>query len=99
MGANSSMAMQRSSLGVLAFVLLVFPPVVDWAADCGSLASPKLDWQECTKKNLMLQGSDLEGANLVGTDFSLTDLAGANVKSANLEKATLVRASLEGAHA
>ncbi len=99
MGVNSSMAMQRSSLGLLALVLLAFPPVVTRAADCGSMASPQLDWQDCTKKNLMLQGSDLEGANLVGTDFSLTDLAGANVKSANLEKATLVRASLEGAHA
>ena len=92
------MAMHRSSLGLLALILLAFPPVAARAADCGSLASPKLDWQECTKKNLMLQGSDLEGANLFGTDFSLTDLAGANVKSANLEKATLVRASLEGAH-
>ncbi len=99
MGVNSSMAMQRSSLGLLALVLLAFPPIAARAADCSSLAEPKLDWQECTKKNLMLQGSDLEGANLVGTDFSLTDLAGANVKSANLEKATLVRASLEGAHA
>lgn len=96
---NSSMAMHGSPLGLFALVLLAFAPISTRAAECGSMASPKLDWQECTKKNLMLQGSDLEGANLFSTDFSLTDLSGANVKSANLEKATLVRASLEGAHA
>ncbi|ANL27114.1 pentapeptide repeat-containing protein [Rhizobium phaseoli] len=99
MEINSSMAMHRSPLGLLAFLLLAFAPISTRAADCGSTASPKLDWQECSKKNLMLQGSDLEGANLFSTDFSLTDLSGGNFKSANLEKATLVRASLEGSHA
>ena len=85
MEVNSSMAMHGSPLGLFAFVLLAFAPISTRAAECGSTASPKLDWQECTKKNLMLQGSDLEGANLFSTDFSLTDLSGANVKSANLD--------------
>lgn len=69
------------------------------AADCGSTASPGLDWSECKKRNIMLQGSNLESANLVGTDFDATDLSGTNLKSANLEKASLVRAWLTGAHA
>jgi uncharacterized protein YjbI with pentapeptide repeats len=69
------------------------------AADCGSTASPGLDWSECKKRNIMLQGSNLEGANLLGTEFDATDLSGTNLKSANLEKASLVRAWLTGAHA
>lgn len=87
----------HSVLGLSAFLVMTAYSLPSMAASCGSTASPELDWQECNKKNLMLQGSDLQGANLAGTDFSLTDLGGANLKSANAEKATLVRASLEGA--
>ena len=46
-----------------------------------------IDWRECTKKNLMLQGSDFQGANLADADLSLTNLSGTNLSSANFEKA------------
>jgi len=69
------------------------------AADCGSTAAPGLDWTDCTKRNIMIPGSELEGAKLFSTDFASTDLSNSNLKSANLEKATLVRASLAGAAA
>lgn len=69
------------------------------AADCDSMASPKLNWSECRKNNIILQGSDLEGANLSGTHFDSTDLSNTNLKGANLEKATMVRAWLTDAHA
>jgi uncharacterized protein YjbI with pentapeptide repeats len=87
----------RSVLVLSAFLAVAALSLPVMAADCGSTASPELDWQECSKKNLMLQGSDLQKANLAGTDFSLTDLGGANLTAANAEKATLVRASLAGA--
>jgi uncharacterized protein YjbI with pentapeptide repeats len=69
------------------------------AADCGNVASPGLDWSECSKTNIMLQGSNLQGANLAGAHFDSTDLSNANLTSANLEKATLVRAWLKNVHA
>ncbi len=69
------------------------------AADCGSMASPGLDWSECNKKSIIIPGSNLEGANLTGTDFNATDLGNSNLTSANFEKASLMRASLAGAKA
>jgi uncharacterized protein YjbI with pentapeptide repeats len=68
-------------------------------ASCRSSPAIGTNWRDCSKKQLMLGGSNLEGANLFNTDFSQTDLSGSNLKSANLEKATLVRASLAGANA
>lgn len=69
------------------------------AADCDSMATPHLDWSECHKNNIILQGSDLQGANLQGTHFDSTDLSDTNLKSANLEKATMLRTWLTNAHA
>lgn len=69
------------------------------AGDCSSIAAPGLDWSECTKKNLVIPGSELEGANLFDADLAQTDLSSSNLRSANLEEATLVRASFAGAKA
>ncbi|PKA39712.1 pentapeptide repeat-containing protein [Rhizobium sullae] len=69
------------------------------AADCHDTPSAGVDWSECTKKNLMLEGSDFEKANLAGADLSQTSLKNANLDAANFEKATLIRAWLEGAKA
>jgi uncharacterized protein YjbI with pentapeptide repeats len=79
--------------------LLALPGGTAGAANCKGDAGPSVDWQECNKSMLMLEGSDLAGANLVDVDFTSTDLRGANLAGANLEKATLIRASLEGATA
>ncbi|AYG58407.1 pentapeptide repeat-containing protein [Rhizobium jaguaris] len=69
------------------------------AADCDRVASPGLNWSECSKTSIMLQGSDLHGANLAGAHFDSTDLSNSNLTLANLEKATLVRAWLKNARA
>lgn len=69
------------------------------AANCRSDAVPGTDWQECSKKMLLLGNANLEGANLFGTDFTQTDLRNAVLTKANLEKASFVRASIAGATA
>lgn len=66
---------------------------------CLTAPAAAIDWRDCNKSNIVLQGGDLEGADLVGTDFSATDLREANLDAANLEGATLVRTSLAGASA
>jgi uncharacterized protein YjbI with pentapeptide repeats len=94
--------MQINPLSVaLVFGVLAFTGFASTAkaADCGSMASPGLDWSECSKRSIIIPGSNLEGANLSGTDFAQTDLSEANLNSANLEKATLMRTSLAGAKA
>jgi uncharacterized protein YjbI with pentapeptide repeats len=69
------------------------------ADDCRGTPASGIDWSECNKKNLMLEGSDLAKANLVGSDLTQTSLKNVNLTAANLEKATLVRTWLEGAKA
>jgi uncharacterized protein YjbI with pentapeptide repeats len=61
---------------------------------CKSEASQGVDWSECKKRLLMLNGSVFDNANLSAVDFSMTDLSGSSMKGANLTKASLVRASL-----
>ncbi|MBD9371442.1 pentapeptide repeat-containing protein [Rhizobium sp. ARZ01] len=69
------------------------------AADCSSSPEPGIDWSECSKRALMLEGSDFRGANLTGADLMLTDLSRTNMNGANLEKASLARAWFTGATA
>jgi uncharacterized protein YjbI with pentapeptide repeats len=69
------------------------------SADCGSMAHPGIDWQDCPKRALIIRESNLSSANLVETDFTSTDLRHSNFDGANLEGATLVRSSLAGSSA
>ncbi|PIO46485.1 pentapeptide repeat-containing protein [Phyllobacterium zundukense] len=69
------------------------------AADCSNLPSSGVDWRDCSKRSILIPGSELQGADLFSTDFTMTDLSNSNLAAANLEKATLVRASLAGAKA
>ncbi len=66
------------------------------AADCDSMPEPGLDWSECSKKNIMLDGSNLKDANLSGADLSVTGLPNSNLDGAQLEKANLMRAWFTG---
>jgi uncharacterized protein YjbI with pentapeptide repeats len=61
---------------------------------CKSDAAQGVDWSECKKRLLMLNGSVFDNANLSVVDFSMTDLSGSSMKGANFTKASLVRASL-----
>lgn len=76
-----------------------FCPEAIASHDCHAAAGPGVNWHECDKKLIVLEGEDLSGANLFGVDFTSTDLRNSNLLAANLEKATLVRASLAGAAA
>ena len=69
------------------------------ATDCKSQASSSIDWKECDKSNLMMEGSTLDGANLEEADFTATDLRDFVLTGANFEKATLIRSSLAGSKA
>ncbi|MBL8576630.1 MAG: pentapeptide repeat-containing protein [Mesorhizobium sp.] len=73
--------------------------VAEAAPDCQASAAPGIDWTGCSKKVIVISGSDLNGATLVETDFTSTDLRDSNLMAANFEKATLVRASLAGSQA
>jgi uncharacterized protein YjbI with pentapeptide repeats len=61
------------------------------AADCGSSPEPGLDWSECSKNNIMLDGSNLPGA-----DLSVTGLPNSNLDGAHVEKANVMRAWFTG---
>ena len=67
------------------------------AANCSHSPEPGIDWSACSKKALMLGGSNFQGANLTGADLMLTDLSRTNMKGADLEKASLTRAWFTGA--
>lgn len=86
-----------ASIAMAALLALTAGPAL--ASDCDAYAAAGVDWQDCSKNNLMLGGSDFSGANLSGTNFSGTDLRNTNLEGANLEKAVLVRSSLAGAKA
>lgn len=68
------------------------------AADCSGAPAPGLDWRQCSKKSLVLQGSDLSGANLGEADFSMTNLSDSNLAGVNFEKASLMRTWFNGAN-
>lgn len=82
---------------VLAFVFGPARPAA--AAECSRAPGPGVDWSNCAKKMIMLQGNDFQGAVLVDTDFTLTDLSQTNLNGANLEEAVMARAWLTGATA
>jgi uncharacterized protein YjbI with pentapeptide repeats len=69
------------------------------AADCNKSAEAGIDWHDCRKRNLILEGSDLSSAKLSDADFSSTDLRGTNLTSADFTKAALARAMLDNSTA
>jgi uncharacterized protein YjbI with pentapeptide repeats len=76
-------------------LLVMFPAKPTSAVGkCRQDAGPSVDWSDCKKRMLMLDGSNFDGANLANTDFSMTDLGRSSMKGANVTKAGLVRTSL-----
>lgn len=74
-------------------------PEPAFAANCKASPTAGVDWQDCRKRNLILEGSDLSGGKLSDADFSSTDLRGTKLDSADFSKAALARAMLDKAHA
>ncbi len=68
-------------------------------ADCSDSAGPNVNWSECRKRNLMLDGTDLSGAVMSGADLSSTDLRKTVLDGVSLEKAQLDRAMMDGSRA
>lgn len=95
-GAAGS-ALLRASAPAVFFLLLAQGALAE--DRCMTAPSPGINWRDCNRSNVVLQGGNLEGADLTGADFSASDLRRANLNSANLEQSTLVRASLAGASA
>ena len=68
-------------------------------AACGDGAAPGVDWQNCRKRNLIMQDFDFSSSNFSRADLSASDLRGTKLDSANFFKTNLLRASLAGATA
>jgi uncharacterized protein YjbI with pentapeptide repeats len=68
-------------------------------ADCTSSAAPGVNWTDCRKRNLMLDGNDLTGSNMTGADLTSTDLRGATLVGSQFMKAGLGRAMLDNSKA
>jgi hypothetical protein len=69
------------------------------AANCNASPAAGVDWQDCRKRNLILEGSDLTAAKLGQADFSSTDLRGTTLNAADFSKAALARAMLDNSKA
>lgn len=98
-GANGHMRRSAASpIAMLAFAIgfTCLGASATRAADCDSSPEPGLDWSECSKNNIMLDGSNLQGANLAGANLSVTGLPNSNLDGAHVEKANVMRAWFTG---
>jgi uncharacterized protein YjbI with pentapeptide repeats len=94
---------------IRALVLRVFPAIAAVvpfalaspaaAVNCGASPQAGVNWQDCRKRNLMLDGVDLSRANLVEADFSSTDLRDTKLAASDFSKAALARAMLDNSDA
>ncbi len=80
-------------------VLLVTYTQSGFVGKCRADAGPNIDWSDCRKRMLMLDGSSFDGGQLKGTDLSRSDLSRTSLKGADFTKAVLMRASLSNADA
>lgn len=69
------------------------------AGNCGAGVGPGVDWSDCRKRNLILDGSNLSGANLSNADFTSSDLRKSGLDGADLSKANLLRSMLDSSKA
>ena len=80
------------AIAVAAFAGLATPAI----AGCSDGPREGVDWSECRKRNLILQGTTLTDANLATTDLTSTDLRDANLDGVDMTKANLLKAHLDG---
>lgn len=60
---------------------------------CRAEAGPNVNWADCRKRMLMLNGSNFEGAKMAEADLSNSDFSRSNMKNADLTKAAIIRTS------
>lgn len=81
----------------LAFVSAPLPSaVVQSHAACDDTAGPGVNWQNCRKRNLIMDSFNFSGSDFTRTDLSASDLRNSNFSNAKFVKTNLVRASLSG---
>ena len=68
-------------------------------AACTDTAAPSVDWENCRKRNLIMDNFDFSGSNFTKSDLSASDLRNSNLTKARFIKTNLVRASLSGSNA
>jgi uncharacterized protein YjbI with pentapeptide repeats len=86
-------------VNLLVFVTGICIPATASAGNCGASAGAGVDWQECRKRNLMLDGIDLSDSKLASTDFTSTDLRSTVLVGSDLSKSALARAMLDNSQA
>lgn len=82
----------------VAFSAFIYAPKAV-AANCSASPAPGVDWQDCRKRNLILEGSDFSSANLSDADFSSSDLRDTKLEKTDLSKAALARAMFDSSAA
>ncbi len=65
-------------------------------AACSDNAGPNVNWENCRKRNLIMDGFNFCGSDFTRTDLSASDLRNSNFSNAKFVKTNLVRASLAG---
>lgn len=93
-----SSAVLLVSGATLALAVFVQPDVAS-AGDCSANPAPGVNWQDCRKRNLILEGSDFTSANLSDADFSSSDLRQTKLEKTDLSKAALARAMFDSSSA
>jgi len=68
-------------------------------AACTDTAAPSVNWENCRKRNLIMDSFDFSGSNFTRADLSASDLRNSNLREAKFIKTNLVRASLSGSDA
>ncbi len=65
-------------------------------AACSDTAERGVDWKNCRKRNLIMEGFNFIGSDFTRADLSASDLRNTNVTDSIFVKTNLVRASLAG---
>lgn len=68
-------------------------------AACTDTAAPSVNWENCRKRNLIMDSFNFSGANFTKADLSASDLRNSTLAKAIFFKTNLVRASLSGSNA
>ena len=84
---------------ILALGSLTSPVLTDAHAACTDAPGRGIDWTECRKTSVMMNGMDLADSNFEKANLSSSDIRGARLIGSNFSKANLVRASLAGVNA
>ena len=72
-----------------------FMPMTAFAA-CSDNAGEGVNWQNCRKRNLIMDGFNFSGSDFTRADLSASDLRNSKFTNAKFVKTNLVRASLAG---